>query len=123
MTSQGSAYSRFKRALAIGNPLLIRSAAAELPRIELADALAICLALADADDDAFGRAAARFTARWSLELDAVSLEETQALGAALQALRTPETAPMGHRLLAALVRARSLELMERALTEHSTPRR
>jgi hypothetical protein len=41
MTSQGSAYSRFKRALATGNPLLIRSTAAELPRIELADALAI----------------------------------------------------------------------------------
>jgi hypothetical protein len=81
----GSAYSGFKRALATGNPLLIRSTAADLPRIELADVLAICLALADADDDAYGRVAARFTARWSLELDAVSLEETQALGAALQA--------------------------------------
>jgi hypothetical protein len=123
MTSQGSAYSRFKRALASGNPLLIRSTAAELPRIELADALAICLALADADDDAYGRVAARFTARWSLELPAVSLEETQALGAALQALRAPDTAAMGHRVLAALVRARGLERMERALGEHSTPQR
>jgi hypothetical protein len=34
------------------NPLLIRSTAAELSRIEQADALTICLALADADDDA-----------------------------------------------------------------------
>jgi hypothetical protein len=123
MTSQGSPYSRFRRALASGNPLLIRSTAAELPRIELADALAICLALADADDDAYGRAAARFTARWSLELPAVSLEEAQALGAALQALRAPDTAAMGHRVLAALVRARDLERMERALGEHSTPQR
>jgi hypothetical protein len=119
MTSQGSAYARFKRALASGNPLLIRSTAAELPRIELADALAICLALAEADDDAYGRAAARFTARWSLELPGVSLEETQALGAALQALRAPETAPIGRRLLAALVQARGLERMQRALAEHN----
>jgi hypothetical protein len=122
MTSQGSAYSRFKR-LAGGNPLLIRSTAAELPRIELADALAICLALADAEDDAYGRAAARFAARWSLELPAVSLEEAQALGAALQALRAPETAPMGHRLLAALARARGLERMERALADRPAPTR
>jgi hypothetical protein len=101
--------------------LLIRSTAAELPRIELADALAICLALADADYEAYGRAATRFAARWSLELPAVSLEEAQSLGASLQALRARETAPMGHRLLAALVRARGLERMERALAEHTGP--
>jgi hypothetical protein len=123
MTSQGSAYSRFKRALATGNPLLIRSTAAELPRIELADALAICLALAEADDDAYGRVAARFTARWSLELPAVSVEEMQALGAALQALRAPDTAAMGRRVLAALVRVRGLERMERALAEQGTAQR
>ncbi len=118
MTSQGSPYFRFRRALATRNPLLIRSAAAELPRIDLADALAICLALADADDDAYGRAAARLQARWTRELPGVSLEEAHALGAALQALRTPETAAMGHQLLVALVRGRGLERMERVLAEH-----
>jgi hypothetical protein len=122
MTSQGSPYSRFKRALASGNPLLIRSTAAELPRIELADALAICLALADADDEAYSRAAARFAARWSLELVAVGLEEAQALGAALQALTAPETAPLGRRLLAALASARELKRIERVLAEHAAAR-
>ena len=119
MTSQGSPYARFKRALATGNPLLIRSTAAELPRVELADALAVCLALAAADDDAYGRAAARFAARWSLELPGVSLEETQALGTALQALRARETSAMGHRLLDALVQARGLERMQSALAAYT----
>jgi hypothetical protein len=73
--------------------------------------------------DAYGRVAARFAARWSLELPAVSLEEAQALGTALQALRAPETASIGHRLLAALVRARSHERMERALSEYGSAQR
>jgi len=123
MTSEGSPYSRFKRALATGNPLLIRTTAAELGRIELHDALAICLVLAAVDDDSYGRAAARFAARWSLELPGVTLEEAQALGAAMQALRLPETAAMGHRLLDTLVQARGLERMQRALAEHGGARR
>jgi hypothetical protein len=43
VTSQGSAHARFRRALATGNPLLVRAAAAELGSISLADALSICL--------------------------------------------------------------------------------
>ena len=43
MTSGGSPYARFKRALLPGNLALVRAAAAELPAVDLADALAICL--------------------------------------------------------------------------------
>ena len=40
MTSSGSPYSRFRRALATGNLAVVRAAAAELPAVDLADALA-----------------------------------------------------------------------------------
>ena len=43
LTSDGSPYTRFKRALATGNLNLIRAAAAELPRVGLSDALEVCL--------------------------------------------------------------------------------
>jgi hypothetical protein len=39
VTSRGSAYARFRRALKTGNLTLIRNAAAELPRVDLGDAL------------------------------------------------------------------------------------
>jgi hypothetical protein len=45
MTSDGSAYARFKRALKTGNIDVVHMAAAELPRIGLDDALAVCLLL------------------------------------------------------------------------------
>jgi hypothetical protein len=108
VTSQGSAHSRFRRALTTGNPVLIRSAARELPRIDLPDALAVCVALAAAGDEGFSRAAARFQARWSTELSGVSLEEAQALGSALQALGNPETALVGRRVLAELAAGRGM---------------
>ena len=38
MSSQGSPYARFQRALRIGRLPLVRAAAAELPRIDLDDA-------------------------------------------------------------------------------------
>jgi hypothetical protein len=40
MASQGSPYGRFQRALKTGNLQIIRSAAAELPSVDLGDALA-----------------------------------------------------------------------------------
>ena len=45
VTSQGSAYGRFKKALAQGNPLIALASARELPRLSLADALALLLVL------------------------------------------------------------------------------
>ena len=49
MTSQGSPYSRFQRALATGNVALVRAAAAELPRIGVAEAAAMLLVIERAD--------------------------------------------------------------------------
>jgi hypothetical protein len=49
VTRDGSPYARFRRALETGNELLVVSAARELPRIALDDALRICLALRNGD--------------------------------------------------------------------------
>ena len=73
MTSGGSPYARFKRALATGNLALVRAAAAELPAVDLADALAICLLMSARDDDRFERAAVRWLARLALERPGIGL--------------------------------------------------
>jgi hypothetical protein len=63
VTSQGHAYSRFRRALLTKNVRLIDAAARELAQISLEDALRILVALAEKRDQRFERAAARFAAR------------------------------------------------------------
>lgn len=70
VTSQGSAYSRFQRALATGNMPLIESSAAELPRVGVDDALAILIVLAQVGDPRFDRAAARWVGRLLTETPA-----------------------------------------------------
>ena len=67
MTSQGQAYSRFRRALLTKNLTLIEAASRELPQVALEDALRILGVLAEKHDDRFERAAARFAARLVLE--------------------------------------------------------
>jgi hypothetical protein len=95
VTSQGSAHARFRRALATGNPLLVRAAAAELNSISLADALSICLVLLRAEPTRYGRAAARFHARLVQDVARVELEDAQIALAALQGLRGPDPAGAG----------------------------
>jgi len=75
MTSSGSPYSRFRRALATGNLALVRAAAAELPAVDLADALAICLLMGTRDDERYERAAVRWLARLALERPGIGLED------------------------------------------------
>ena len=70
VTSQGSAYSRFQRAVATGNMRLIEAAATELPKIGLDDALAILIVLAQTNDPRFDRAAARWVGRLLTETPA-----------------------------------------------------
>jgi hypothetical protein len=67
MGDAGSAYARFQRALATGNLNLIRAAAAELPRVDLADALAVCMAIRESEPQRFERAALRWLARYAVE--------------------------------------------------------
>ena len=67
MGNVGSPYPRFQRALATGNLNLIRVAAAELPRVDLGDALAVCMAIREAEPERFERAALRWLARYAVE--------------------------------------------------------
>jgi hypothetical protein len=67
VTSQGSAYMRFRRALEPGNPMIVTAAAAEVGRLSLADALAVTLVYLPEDPARFERALVRWHARSGLE--------------------------------------------------------
>lgn len=64
----------------------MRSAAAELPQINLADALAIVLLMAADDDPGYERAATRWLARLASERPSIGLKDLAAALGALQAL-------------------------------------
>jgi len=86
MTSQGSALTRFERAVRTGNPNIVIAAAHELPRpVLLRDALRVLLVLAVADTARYQPAAARFGARLVAERK-LSVSEAQLAFAALQTL-------------------------------------
>jgi hypothetical protein len=86
MTSQGSPYARFQRALRIGRLSMVRAAAAELPQVDLTDALAICLLIERQDEERFERAAVRWLARLSLEAPTVGIEDLRQGLVAFEAL-------------------------------------
>jgi hypothetical protein len=88
VTSDGSPYARFRRALETGNELLVLSAARELPQVALDDALRICLVLRDGDRRRYERAAVRWLGRFALEARVVSIRDLRAAAAALDALPT-----------------------------------
>lgn len=92
MGNAGSAYARFQRALATGNLNLIRAAAAELPRVDLADALAVCMAIRDAEPQRFERAALRWLARYAVERAASVADVRAAADAFVVMLRHPDDA-------------------------------
>ncbi len=75
MSIKGRPYTWFKAALARGDLAGVRAAAAELPRIDLTDALAICVLMGHRDDPAYERAATKWLARFALERPGVGLEE------------------------------------------------
>src|SRR3954451_19319707 len=93
VTSHGSPYARFRRALATGDLLLIRAAAAELGTVSLGDALQVCVAIRDARPEQFERAALRWIARYCFERPQVTLAEVRtALDAFQQMSGQPEDA-------------------------------
>jgi hypothetical protein len=61
VTSQGSAYGRFRRALDTGNANL--AAAADLEHVGLADALELLLLMLESEPSRFERAALRWHGR------------------------------------------------------------
>ncbi len=92
MTSQGSAYGRFRRALRAGNLNQVHATALELPQIDLVDALAIVLLMSSEDDERYDRAATRWLARFALERPSARLEDLQLGLHALEALPYNEDA-------------------------------
>lgn len=83
---KGSPYARFRAALKAGNLLLVRTAAAELPRVDLVDALAICVLMGAQQDDRFDRAATKWLARLAIERPTLGLDELRRGLHALDAL-------------------------------------
>jgi hypothetical protein len=98
VTSQGSAYSQFKRALSRGNFLLAWTLAADLPAVPLADALALLLLARDQQPWRFETAAPRWHARLCSETS-LTLGEAQLALAALHMLRGPSAAAGGKALV------------------------
>jgi hypothetical protein len=80
VTTQGSAYARFRRALNRGNVTDALSAAAELEHVGLIDALELVLLLArEGDERRFRRGAVRGAARYTREAGDVEPAESQAV--------------------------------------------
>jgi hypothetical protein len=86
MTSDGTPYVRFRRALETGNEALVTAAALELPRIALDDALRICLVLRGGDAARYQRAAVRWLGRFALEGRNVTIADLRHAADALDAL-------------------------------------
>jgi len=84
VTSHGSAYARFRRALASGNLTIIRTAAAELPSVDLGDALAVCMAIREAEPERFERAALRWLARFCAERPDATVADVRAAATAFE---------------------------------------
>ena len=94
VTSQGSPYSRFKRALKTGNLNIIRSAAAELPQVDLGHALAVCMAIREAEPHRFERAALRWLARFCVERRDATLADVTAAAWAFEHMAERPTAAL-----------------------------
>ncbi|WP_372788704.1 hypothetical protein [Paraconexibacter sp.] len=102
MTSSGSAYARFRRALQTGNLTLVRTAAAELPAVSLDDALHVCVLLRDREPDRYERAAVRWIARFCVERVEVSIEDVDQASKAFVLMRSdPERALLALQALCA----------------------
>lgn len=114
MTSQGSAYARFQRALVTGNPLIVTAACAELPRVGLVEALEVCLVYRDAAPDRFGRVIARWHSRYVAEQRADEAEAAFVLSC-LRALAVPICAGAAADALVALFEQRGLQQASRAV--------
>lgn len=87
MGSEPSPYRRFQNALASGNLLLVRAAAADLPTVELGDALSVCVLLSRKEPERYERAAMRWLGRFCLEASRATLQDVRSASLALTHLR------------------------------------
>jgi hypothetical protein len=84
VTSQGSAYARFQRALKSGRASIAWNAARELEHIDLQDALMLLLLVVG--EPLFARASARWLGRLCLEVPSLTLRQAQVAASALGGL-------------------------------------
>jgi selenocysteine lyase/cysteine desulfurase len=89
---QLSASERFQQALAAENPRLVRSAAAELPAIGIAEAAAMLLVIARTEPDNYERAALGWLAKLATESPRIDLYGITRAAEALDALPHRPTA-------------------------------
>jgi hypothetical protein len=121
MTSQGHAVSRFARAVKTGNLNLVVAAAAELPRLSLADALLVLLVFAGARAPQTEAAAVRWAARSVAEVrPAPEAREAHLVLSAACALAGPFPVA-GREALHELASRRRLVDLCRALEEWEPP--
>jgi hypothetical protein len=114
VTSQGSPYGRFRRAIERRQPTAALSTAAELQHVALTDALELVLLLRDKDPARYPRGALRWHARYCREVPAVTLAEAAAVLALLAAL-ADEKDKGAPRALAELFNGRELDQPARIL--------
>jgi hypothetical protein len=99
VTSDGSAYSRFQRALKTRNLNLIRTAAAELGSVSLLDAVSILVVIRERDPAGFERAAVRWLGRFLSERPAVRLDAAaEAVDAFIRLRASPDATNAVHAL-------------------------
>jgi hypothetical protein len=121
LTSQGSPYTRLRRALDHGNLTEAVSAAGELENVGLVEALEVCLLLCDRAPEKYGRAALRWHGRYCREVRDVGLEEAQAVLATLALL--PTVRERGASALSDLLYRRGLERAGEALNAWASSQR
>jgi hypothetical protein len=117
VTAQGSAYTRFRRALDRGNLTEALSAAAELDFVGLAEALELTLLLAEGEPERYERAAVRWHVRFLEETKNVDFRESLAVLALLVAIPANRLAAAA--LAELLSRRRSCERLGEALVRWS----
>jgi hypothetical protein len=115
VTSQGSVYSQFKRALQRGSFMQAWALAQELPTVRLVDGLALLLLAREVEPARFDRAVPRWHARLCTERRLPASEAQLAL-AALNALPT-RAADSGGQALAAILERHGLDAEVRLLQD------
>jgi hypothetical protein len=106
MTSSGSAYGRFRRALDTGNLAAARANAVELKHVGLAEALELTLLILAREPTLFRAAALRWHARYCTDTRASLEEATAVLG--LLGMLEGRRARTAARALAGLLESRTL---------------
>jgi hypothetical protein len=86
MTSQGSPLTRLRRAIAGGDLLAARAAAADLRHVDLEEAAPLLVLIASSDPGKLDAAAVRFLGRTCMERSFITLGDAQWLAACLAQL-------------------------------------